>query len=171
MLYFWIISLILLNSLWLALVPFALPGNWLIVITTSLFAWWRAEDGVFSLYTLVAITFMALAAELVEFLAGMGGARKAGAGFSGSLGAIIGALTGAVLGTFLIPIPLFGTLLGACIGATLGASGFELLGGRTIRESFHLGFGAGLGQFLGTTIKIAIGILIWLIVAIAAFWP
>ena len=30
---------------------------------------------------------------------------------------------------------------------------------------------AGLGEFLGITTKFAIGILIWLIVAVAAFWP
>jgi len=30
---------------------------------------------------------------------------------------------------------------------------------------------AGLGEFLGITTKFALGILIWLIVAVAAFWP
>ena len=171
MLYFWAILLILLNAVWLALVPFALPGNWLIVITTSLFAWWHAEDGVFSIYTLIAIAILALLGELFEFFGGMGGAKKAGARFRGSLGALIGAITGAVLGTFLIPVPLLGTLLGSCIGAGLGTWIFELSAGRQIQGSFRLGFGAGLGQFLGTTTKFAIGVLIWLIVALAAFWP
>jgi len=171
MLYFWAILLILLNAVWLALVPFALPGNWLIVITTSLFAWWWWEDGIFSVYTLIAIAILALLGELFEFFGGMGGARKAGTGFRGSLGAIIGAVSGAILGTFLIPVPIFGTLLGSCVGAGLGAWALELSRGRPIQGSFRFGFGAGLGQFLGTTSKFAIGALIWLIVAIAAFWP
>ena len=171
MIYFWMILLILLNTVWLAMVVFALPGNWLIVITTSLFAWWRAEDEFFSLYTLLAIALLALAGELIEFFSGISGAKKAGAGFRGSIGALIGAITGAVLGTFLIPIPFVGTLLGVCIGAFLGASVFELSGGRRMRDSFRLGLGAGLGQFLGTTTKIAIGVLIWFAVTIAAFWP
>ena len=171
MLYFYAFFLVLLNSIWLAMVPFALPGNWLIVITTALFAWWRAEDGVFSIYTLIAITILALIGELVEFFAGMGGARKAGAGFRGSIGAIIGAITGAVVGTFLIPIPFFGTLFGSCLGAGLGAWGFELIGGRQVQESLRFGFGASLGQFLGVIAKLLIGFIIWLTVAVAAFWP
>lgn len=48
MVYVWSILLILLNAVWLALVVFGLPGNWLIVISTYLFAWWRRGDGVCS---------------------------------------------------------------------------------------------------------------------------
>jgi uncharacterized protein YqgC (DUF456 family) len=171
MLYLWLTILILLNVVWLAIVPFALPGNWLIVITTSLFAWWRWDDGVFSPYTLIAIAVLALLAELIELFAGMGGARKAGAGFRGSLGAFIGAFTGAVVGTLLIPIPFIGTVIGACLGAGLGAGTFELSTGLPMHKSLYLGLGAGLGQFLGAVTKIGIGLLIWLIVAVAAFWP
>jgi hypothetical protein len=85
MLYVWSTILILLNAVWLAMVVFGLPGNWLIVITTYLFAWWRWEDKVFSIYTLIAI--------------------------------------------------------------------------------------AGLGEFFGITSKFALGVVIWLIVTVAAFWP
>jgi len=109
--------------------------------------------------------------ELAEFFGGMCGARKAGARFLGSLGAILGAFTGALLGTFLIPIPFLGTLLGSCIGAGTAAAALEMLGGRRIQESVHLGLGTGIGQFLGTTAKIVVGVLIWLTVTIAAFWP
>jgi hypothetical protein len=31
--------------------------------------------------------------------------------------------------------------------------------------------GAGVGQFVGATSKIMLGLVIWLIIAIAAFWP
>ena len=70
---------------WSIFLVFGLPGNWLIVIGTCLFAWWRWEDKVFSIYTLIAI--------------------------------------------------------------------------------------AGLGEFFGITSKSALGVVIWFIVAIAAFWP
>lgn len=163
--------LILLNAVWLASVPFALPGNWLIVITTAMFAWWRADDEIFSIYTLIIIAVLAAAGEIIELFSGAGGAKRAGAHLPGSLGAIIGALTGAVLGTFLIPIPLLGTLLGSCVGAAIGACVFESISGRKPQDFFRLGFGAGFGQFLGATTKIIIGSLIWFIVAVAAFWP
>lgn len=161
--------LVFLNAFWLLLVPLALPGNWLIVITTALFAWWRADDKVFSPYTLVVITFLALLGELVEFFGGVVGAKKAGAHFLGSLGAIIGAVTGAIIGTFVLPI--VGTILGSCAGAAIGACVFEVLGGRRMEDTVNLGIGAGLGHFFGTTAKLALGILIWLIAAVAAFWP
>ena len=153
------------------LVLFALPGNWLIVISTCLFAWWRAEDGVFSIYTLIAIVVLATLGELFEFFGGIGGARKAGAQWWGSFGALGGAISGAVLGTFLIPILLFGTLIGACVGAGTGACLFELAAGRQMKDSARSGLGAGIGELLGITIKINLGFIIWAIVAVAAFWP
>jgi len=171
MLYLWSVLLILLNAIWLALVVFGLPGNWLIVISTCLFAWWRADDAVFSIYTLILITILAILGELVEFFSGMAGAKRAGAGWRGSIGAIVGAVTGAILGTFLIPVLLLGTLIGACIGAGIGAWVLELSGGRKMQDSVRYGMGAGLGEFLGITSKFALGVLIWLIVAVAAFWP
>lgn len=171
MLYLWSITLILLNAVWLVLVFFGLPGNWLIVISTCLFAWWRWTDGVFSIYTLIAVTILAVLGELIEFLAGAGGAKKAGAGWRGSIGAIVGAVIGAIIGTFTLPIPVLGTLLGACAGAGLGAWGLELAGGRKLQDSVRSGIGAGVGEFLGITTKFILGGLIWLIVAVAAFWP
>ncbi len=170
MLYLWSTLLILLNALWLMLVVFGLPGNWLIVISACLFAWWRAEDDVFSIYTLIAIAALAVLGELIEFFAGAGGAKRAGAGWRGSIGALLGALTGAIFGTFLLPIPFLGTLIGACVGAGLGAWGLELAGGRKLQDSARFAMGAGIGEFLGITSKFILGIIIWLIVAVAAFW-
>jgi uncharacterized protein YqgC (DUF456 family) len=171
MVYLWSTLLILLNAVWLLLVVFGLPGNWLIVISTALFAWWQADERVFSVYTLLVITVLAFLGELIEFFAGMGGARRAGAGWRGSVGALIGAVTGAILGSFLIPIPFLGTLIGACIGAGVGAWGLELFGGRKMADSVHYGMGAGIGEFFGITSKFLMGILIWLIIAVAAYWP
>ena len=171
MVYLWLIILLVLNALCLVLVLFALPGNWLIVILTCLFAWWRWDDGVFSVYTLIAIGILATLGELFEFFGGMGGAKKAGARWWGSLGALLGAIIGAVVCTFLIPILILGTVIGACVGAGIGAWVFELAGGRRMEESARSGLGAGLGELVGITIKISLGFLIWVIVAVAAFWP
>jgi len=171
MIYIASIFLVILNTALLAVVVFGLPGNWLMVLSTCLFAWWRSEDAVFSIYTLILITVLAVLGEIIEFFAGIGGAKKAGAGWQGSIGAIAGAVTGAILGTALIPIPFLGTLIGACTGAGLGAWGFELSAGRKLTHSVRSGLGAGIGVFIGVTSKFAIGIIIWLIVAIAAFWP
>ena len=171
MLYFWSILLILLNSLWLILVFFALPGNWLIVISACLFAWWLPEDNIFSIYTLVLITALAILGEVAEFFGSFAGAKKTGASFLGSIAAIVGAVTGAIAGTFIIPVPLLGTVIGACAGAGLATWSVELLKGRHHVHSIRSGFGAGFGELIGIVSKFAIGCLIWLIVAIAVFWP
>lgn len=170
MVYLWLVCLLVLNICWLGLVFFALPGNWLVVISTGLFAWWYWEDGIFSIYTLIAITLLAFVGEIIEFFSGMGGAKKAGSGWWGAFAAIGGAIIGAIAGTFLIPILFLGTLLGACFGAGLGTLAVELKMGKEMHESMRSGFGAGLGVFVGTTGKFLIGVLIWAIIAVAAFY-
>jgi uncharacterized protein YqgC (DUF456 family) len=169
MLYLWITLLIVLNGFWLVLTLFSLPGNWLIVITTSVFSWWQWGQNVFSIYTLIAIAVLAFFGEVVEFFAGAGGAKKAGSGWLGAIAAIFGAIFGAIAGTFILP--LLGTILGACLGAGLAATVVELAMGKTPDASIRSGFGASLGHLIGSTAKFAIGVAIWIIVAIAAFWP
>lgn len=171
MLYLFSTILALLNAVWLVLVLFGLPGNWLIVISTWLFALWRWDEGIFSIYTLVAIAVLAIVGELFEFFGGMHGAKKAGASWPGSIAALAGAIMGAILGTFLIPILFLGTLLGACIGAGLGAWALEFSRGKKMEQSVRYAVGAGLGEFLGISSKFALGIVIWFVVAMAAFWP
>ncbi len=161
--------LVILNAFWLILVPFSLPGNWLIVFTTALFAWWQRDNNVFSIYTLITIAVFALAGEIVEFFAGAAGAKKAGAGRLGAVAAVFGAVVGAIAGTFIIP--LIGTIIGACIGAGLAASVAELASGKPADASIRSGLGASAGHLFGSISKLALGIAIWLIVAIAAFWP
>lgn len=171
MIYVYGFFLILLNLVWLATVPFAMPGNWLMIISTGVFAWLTWDSGPISLATLIAVTILAFLGEVVEFLGGMGGAKKNGASFIGSIGAIMGAIIGAVLGTFFLPIPILGTILGSCIGAGIGTWLLELATGKTHNDSMRSGMGAGVGQLIGITTKFFIGILIWIVIAVAVFVP
>ena len=171
MIYVYIAVLLILNAGCLLGVLFALPGNWLMVILTALFAWWRWDEGIFSTTVLIIVAVLALIGEIIEFFAGAGSAKKAGAGWGGALAAIGGTIFGALFGTFLIPIPIAGTLLGACIGAGLATWSVERLSGKAYEQSVKIGVGAGVGVFVGTTTKFLIGCLIWLIIAVAAFWP
>jgi len=171
MIYLYLIGLILMNTFWFLMVFVGLPGNWLIVITTCAFAWWQTDQHIFSTYTLIAMGALALTGELVEFFAGMTGAKKAGAGWRGSLGAICGGLPGALLGTFFIPIPLLGTILGAAAGAGFGSFLAERAGGRSKNQAMKIGFSASKGSLLGTTAKLLIGLTLLILSSIAAFWP
>lgn len=170
MVYVLLIMLILLNAFWLVLVVFGLPGNWLIVVSTCLFAWWRWGDRVFSIYTLIAIVILAVLGELFEFLGGMHGAKSGGElarfnrcprrchyrrhtrDFSDS---------NPVSRDFARRLHRHG----------LGAWAMEFSRGKKMKESVRYAVGAGLGEFLGITSKFALGIIIWFTVAVAAFWP
>ena len=66
------ILLAVVNLVFLASVIFGLPGTWLMILATALAAWWQRGQNFISLWTLVAMGILALAAEAVDLLAGMG---------------------------------------------------------------------------------------------------
>ena len=171
MLYVGLSILVLINLLWLMLVLFGLPGNWLMVLMTSLFAWWTWDRRPFSGGLLIAIAVLAAAGELIEFLGGTVGARRAGASWRASCAGILGAIVGALVGTILCPVLFVGTIVGACLGVALAVWLVETSRGEHTELSFQRAVGAGIGEFLGILSKFVVGIVIWLTIAVAAFWP
>lgn len=180
MIYLWATSLLLINTLWLGLVVLGLPGNWLMVATTAVVVWWQwgtpattsgpaAVNAMFSLATLITVVVLAIIGEVLEFVAGLLGSKRAGGSRAGAMGALGGGIVGAIAGTPLLPI--VGSLIGAAVGAFAGALVLELWYGRKMRESVQSGVGAGVGRLVGTGIKLAVGVAIWLVVAVATFWP
>ena len=169
MVYLYASILTLLNLCWLALVLIGLPGTWLMLATTALLAWWQGD--MFSLWTLGIVLVLAIIGEVLEFFAGVVGTKRAGGSRWGAAGAIVGCIIGGIVATFLIPIPVLGTLIGACGGAALGAWLMELASGKEMRLAVRSGIGGVIGRLLGTLAKLGIGSLIWLILAVAAFWP
>ena len=167
MIYFCLILLIIVNAFWLMLGVFSLPGNWLMIITTILFALW--QKNIFSVYTIIAAIVLAVIGEILEFIAGAAGTKAAGGGKKAMAAAIIGAIVGAIVGTVIIPIPIFGTLLGSAIGAALAVLFVERKGGKELKQSLKIATGAGLGRFVGLGAKFIAGVIIWLVFAIAAF--
>ena len=171
------VVLVLVNTFWLAVVFFGLPGTWLMVLSTAIAAWMQWQPGrpvgdqPISLWTVLALVVLAVVGEILEFMAGAAGAKKAGGSSRGALAAIVGGIVGAIAGTFLIPIPLLGSLLGAAGGAGVAAWGVELSSGRTPQAAIRIGWGAGVGRLLGTLYKLIVGIAIWFVAALAAFWP
>lgn len=168
------IVLVVVNVFWLFLVVLGLPGTWLMAGSTALLAWWRWGSGdspMFGIVALALVVGLAVLGEVVEFVSGIAGARRAGASIWGAVGALLGALVGGVAGTFLIPVPVVGSLVGACGGAALGAWLLELGAGRTRDQAGRSAVGAGVGRLQGTAVKLAIGALMWIVIAVAAFWP
>lgn len=163
--------LVLVNGLFLAANIFGLPGNWFMVILTWALAVWQWERGWFGLPVLITIVVLAVIGEVLEFIAGAAGVKRVGGSKRAMTGAIIGGIVGAVVGTGAIPIPLVGSLVGACAGAFLGAAVLELSAGKNMQTSVRAGVGAGIGRFLGLNLKVLMGLIIWILTAVAAFWP
>jgi uncharacterized protein YqgC (DUF456 family) len=126
------------------LVP-VLPGVPIMFLGMLIAAWTNhfAHVGTFTLSILGTLTALAL---IVDFVAGMLGAQRAGA----SRAAVIGAALGALLGLFILNLP--GLLLGPFVGALLG----ELAAGGTLHKATDVGIGAWLGFLIGTVLKLAV---------------
>ena len=158
------------------LVLLQLPGTWLLLgvalVIELVDGWWLPEPEItFGWPILLACTLLATLGEVIEFLAGVVGAKRQGATRRGMVGALIGGIVGAFAFTPLIPIPLFGTLVGAILGSFIGALAGEMSGmqARTFRESFGPALGAAWGRIWGTAGKLATGVAVWVWLTWAAF--
>ena len=66
------------------------------------------------------------------------------------------------------PVPIVGT--GGCLGAFAGPRLGDWWAGRPLFPSVEAGWGAALGRFWGTVSRLAIGGIIAVILALAAFF-
>jgi len=85
---------------------------------------------------------------LVDFMAGVLGAKRVGASKAALWGASLGTVAGMFFG-----IP--GLILGPFVGALLG----ELASGKSVLRSAHVGVGTWLGLLFGTLVKLVISLL------------
>lgn len=175
--YLWAVLLVLAcGSAWLTTLV-ALPGNWLIVGCSALFAWLVPHDsgrGV-SWKTVAVLAGLAVLGEIVEFVAGAAGAAKQGASKRGVALAMIGALVGSVVGIGIgLPIPVLGSFVMALVGGAAGAFFGAYLGeawkGRPHDARIAAGRGAFTGRIWGTVGKLAVGAVMLTIVAWDAFF-
>ncbi|MSR58307.1 MAG: DUF456 family protein [Planctomycetaceae bacterium] len=175
--YTWAVLLVLCNVGALTATLLALPGNWVIVGLTALFAWLvhgPSGAGV-SWYTVAALIGLALLGELAEFGAGAAGAARSGGSRRGMVLAMFGAMVGSMAGVAIgVPIPILGSLIGAVIGGALGAFGGAYLGeswkGRPDEQRLAVGTAAFVGRLLGTIGKLWAGAVMVVVAAADAFF-
>jgi uncharacterized protein YqgC (DUF456 family) len=147
----------------LVLVPFGLPGTWLMIGVALLYGPLSGASGIGAL-TLGGAFLMAVIGELAELKLSLRYTSKYGGSKRAGWGAIIGGIIGAVMG---LPVPWIGSVLGAFAGAFLGALAAELSIGSSSGDATRAARGALLGRLLGTAIKCAIGIIMafWILIA------
>ncbi len=157
-------------------VVIGLPGTWILlglaVLIEFLDTYYLPEGDTqtFSWWVLGSALLLAALGELLEFFAGVLGAKKGGSSKKGMVGAFVGGLVGALFG-FLIPIPIIGSLIGAILGTFGGAVIGELKDEeRDVRETLKPAMGATVGRILGTMSKLPLAMAVWLILCTSVFW-
>ena len=141
--YFVLAGILILVGLAGAVVP-VLPGVPL-VFGGMLLAAWADHFRHIGTITLILLGILAALALLVDFLAGMLGAKRVGASTRALWGASIGMLAG-----FFFGLP--GVLLGPFLGAVAG----ELSAGGRLDRATHVGIGTWIGLLFGTLAKLAL---------------
>ena len=146
----------------LILVPLGLPGLWVMVAAGVIYA--SLMPQALSIWTVVAVTVLAIVAEVIEFSLAGRYARKYGGSKRAGWGAMLGGMVGAFMG---VPVPIVGPVIGAFAGAFAGALLFELTAGSSAGASTRVATGALLGRVTAAAVKVAIGcvMMAWLIVA------
>lgn len=143
----------------------AMPGNWLVVISTALFVWlypYPDGEGGLQWWLIGGMLFLAILGEAVEFAAGAVGAAKQGASRRAMVLAVVGTVIGSLLGASAgIPVPVIGPVIGALGGGAAGAFCGAWIGetwkGKTAQESYKVSKGAMIGRILGTVGKLLCG--------------
>ena len=163
---FALLLIIVLLASWV-LTLLSLPGNWLMVTATAVYAYLvpAGSRAAIGWKVVVAILVLAALGEVVELLAGAAGAARAGGSRRGAALALLGSLVGAIVGVVVgLPIPLAGSVIAALLFAGLGAMAGAILGevwvGRNLGASWQIGAAAFRGRLIGTLGKMLIGGLI-----------
>jgi len=160
-----LVILILSMPTGLIAVVLGLPGTWLI-LAASFFYGWVTGFAIITSQLLLGLLALAVVAELLDFTAGLWGARR----YGGTKKAMVGTMIGGILGAVALSPMLFGfgTIVGAFFGAFVGAFSMTYLEQRKMDEAMRVGLGALLGRvfamvFKGAAVVTMISLDVWAI--------
>jgi uncharacterized protein YqgC (DUF456 family) len=134
----------------LLLIPFGLPGLWVILLGIIGYGWITDFRTVSTGFLILAIA-LALLGEVLESWIGFRFAKRYGGSSRAGWGALVGGLIGAIVG---VPIPIIGSVIGGFVGAAL----FEYTKARQAEGSVRAGWGAVLGRAAAVAIKMGLGV-------------
>jgi uncharacterized protein YqgC (DUF456 family) len=147
-----------------------LPGNWGLVALAVALAYFAPDSAHSDIHSpaLISIVAMAIAGEVIEFIAGAAGVNQLGGSRKGTVLAVVGSIVGAVVGMLVgVPVPIVGSLIAALLFGGLGAFGGAVAGERWAGKdwdlSIRIGWGALWGKLLGTLLKTICGTAIMIL--------
>ena len=153
----WLIAALLLIAGFAGLVLPALPGV-LLIFAGLVFAAWAEGFAYVGWGTISILAALTVAAYVIDFLAGLFGAKRFGAGKYGVMGAAIGTVIGLVFG-------LPGIIIGPFIGAVLG----ELYAQKDLHSASAAGLGVWIGMAIGVATRIAVAFVMVGVFLVARF--
>ena len=156
----WSIIAILLLVGALFLVPFGLPGVWIMLAILA----GAALYGEVAWLTLLALTAVAATAEVLEFLFVKRYSERYGGSRLAFWGAVIGGTIGVVVG---VPVPVVGPLVAGVLGSFLGAAAATLAETRKVGSAARVGWGVMIARVLAVGAKTVAGVVI-LVVGVSA---
>jgi uncharacterized protein YqgC (DUF456 family) len=140
----------------LLLIPFGLPGLWVMILGVVGYGW-LTDFRTVTVGLLALVIALAVVGEVIEAWLGFHFAKRYGGSSRAGWGALLGGLVGAVVG---VPVPLVGSVLGGFVGAFAGAAVFEYTRARQTGAAAGAGWGAVLGRAAAAAAKMALGIVI-----------
>ncbi|WP_374355637.1 DUF456 domain-containing protein [Chitinimonas sp.] len=150
----------------IALILLGLAGTVLPVLPGTLLVWagialgaWIDDFNRVGVTTLVLISILALLAWVLDYVAGLMGAKRAGASKSALVGAAIGTVAGLFMG-------LIGVLFMPLLGAALG----EYLARRDHQHAAKVGLATWMGMMLGMIAKVVLTLTMVGIFVAALLW-
>lgn len=147
------LAAVIVMGLSLLLIPLGLPGLWVMVGIAAL----GLIVGEISLGIFFLLLGLAVAAELIEWVA----IDRLGRKFGGSTLTFWGALLGGGIGVLVgVPLPVAGSLFGALIGTLGGAVLATWIETRRLADSVRAGWGALLGRAVAVGVKVFVGLVI-----------
>ena len=149
-----VLLLIATSLIGLVLIPFGLPGLWVILLGIVGYGW-ATDFQTLSTGFLVLAIALAILGEVLESWIGFRFAKRYGGSSRAGWGALVGGLIGAIMG---VPIPIIGSVIGGFVGAFVGAALFEYTRARQAEGSVKAGWGAVLGRAAAVAIKMGLGV-------------
>lgn len=148
---FWLVIIIMIIGILGSFLPI-LPGASLIFGAALGYGFYEGFKQVTPL-SLIILFILMIFTLLIDYLAGVVGAKKYGASRWGTWGSFIGGIVGVV----------FFNILGLIIGPFIGAAAGELFSGRKPAEALRIGLGTILGMAGGAIIKLVVSISMFIL--------
>ena len=154
----WGLSVVLIAAGLAGTVLPALPGPALVLAGIVVGAWIDDFTRVGG-WTIAIVAAFAALAWVLDYLAGLMGAKRAGASPQALAGAAIGTVVGLFMG-----------LVGVFVMPFVGAMAGEYLARRDHGRAVHVGLGTGVGIMLGLIAKVVLSLVMLGIFVVALVW-